>query len=43
VNFGFITTDGETGMTLFFQTHEDIWDDSQDIFEQFKATFRPPA
>jgi hypothetical protein len=30
-------------MALLFQTHEDVWDDSQDIFEQFKATFRPPS
>ena len=43
VNFGFITTDESTGMTLLFQTHEDVWDDSQDTFEQFKAGFRPPA
>ena len=43
VDLGFITSDESTGMALFFQTHEEDWDASQDLFEQLKAGFRPPA
>ena len=43
VNLGFITPDGEYGMALFFNTPEDEWESSQPLFEQFQATFQPPA
>jgi hypothetical protein len=41
-NLGFITPDGTYGMALNFQTHEENWDSSQDLWEQLKAGFRPP-
>ncbi|MDQ3940688.1 MAG: protein kinase [Actinomycetota bacterium] len=43
VNFGFITTDQSTGMTLFFQTRAEDWDSSQELLEQLKAGFEPPG
>lgn len=43
VNLGFITPDEEYGMALFFNTPESKWDESQSIFERFRASFRPPA
>jgi len=43
LDLGFITTDGSTGMALFFQTREENWASSQELFEQLKASFRPPA
>jgi predicted Ser/Thr protein kinase len=43
LDLGFITSDEETGMALFFQTHEEDWESSQELFEQLKAGFRPPA
>ena len=32
VDLGFITEDGSTGMALFFQTHEEDWAASQELF-----------
>lgn len=43
IDLAFITPDGEYGMALNFQTHAEDWDSSQDLFEQLKASFRPPA
>jgi serine/threonine protein kinase len=43
IDLGFITSDESTGMALLFQTHEEDWDSSQELFEQLKAGFRPPA
>jgi serine/threonine protein kinase len=43
IDLGFITADDSTGMALLFQTHEEDWDSSQELFEQLKAGFRPPA
>ena len=43
IDLGFITADESTGMALFFQTHEEDWESSQELFEQLKAGFRPPA
>lgn len=43
IDLGFITPDDSTGMALLFQTHEEDWDSSQELFEQLKAGFRPPA
>ena len=43
VNLGFITSDGEYGMALFFNTPEADWDASQELFEQLRAGFQPPA
>lgn len=31
------------GFALNFQTHEEDWDGSQEMWEQLKATFEPPA
>lgn len=42
IDLGFITTDGSTGMALFFQTHEEDWAASQELFEQLKAGFQAP-
>jgi serine/threonine protein kinase len=41
VNLGFVT--GDFGFALNFQTPEDEWDDMQDEFEAFKASFQPPG
>jgi hypothetical protein len=41
VNLGFVT--GTHGFALNFQTHEQRWDGSQDLFEAFKASFRVPG
>jgi len=43
VNLGFITPTGEYGMALFFNTPEEEWEDSQEVFEQLQASFQPPA
>lgn len=43
IDLGFITPDESTGMALLFQTREDDWGSSQELFEQLKAGFRPPA
>ena len=43
LDLGFITRDESTGMALFFQTHAEDWERSQELFEQLKAGFRPPA
>ena len=43
VNLGFITPDGRYGMALFFNTPEQDWDASQELFEQLRAGFQPPA
>jgi hypothetical protein len=40
VDLGFVL--GEYGFALNFQTHAENWDASQDLFEAFKASFRPP-
>ena len=42
IDLGFITSDGSTGMALFFQTHEEDWASSQELFEQLKTGFQPP-
>jgi hypothetical protein len=44
IDLGFIVpTEGEgTGMALFFQTHEEDWTSSQELFEQLKAGFQAP-
>lgn len=41
VNLGFVT--GTHGFALNFQTHEQRWDGSQELFEAFKASFRVPG
>jgi serine/threonine protein kinase len=41
-NLGFITPDGGYGMALNFQTHEEDWGGSQELWEQLKDGFRPP-
>ncbi|MGQ0519931.1 MAG: serine/threonine-protein kinase [Actinomycetota bacterium] len=41
VNLGFVT--GTHGFALNFQTHEQRWEGSQDLFEAFKASFRVPG
>ena len=41
-NLGFITEGEEYGMALNFQTHEEDWADSQDLWETFTATFTAP-
>jgi hypothetical protein len=40
-NLGFVVDD-EWGFALNFQTHEEDWESSQELFEQFKATWQPP-
>ena len=40
-NLQFVTDNGY-GFALNFQTHEDEWEESQDLWEQFQATFTPP-
>ena len=42
IDLGFITPDESTGMALFFQTHEEDWESSQELFEQLKAGFQVP-
>lgn len=42
IDLGFITPDQSTGMALFFQTHAEDWDSSQELFEQLKAGFQAP-
>ena len=41
-NLGFITPDGTYGMALNFQTHEENWESSQELWEQLKAAFKIP-
>ena len=41
INLGFIVSE-EYGFALNFQTHEENWTASQEIFEAFKASFEPP-
>jgi eukaryotic-like serine/threonine-protein kinase len=41
-DLGFVIGD-EYGFALYFQTHEEDWTSSQDLFEQLKAAFRPPS
>ena len=43
VDLGFITEDGSTGMALYFQAPEENWDEAEELFEQLKAGFEPPA
>jgi hypothetical protein len=43
IDLGFVTKDRSYGFALFFQTLEQDWDSSQDIFEAFKASFEPPS
>jgi eukaryotic-like serine/threonine-protein kinase len=40
INLGFVT--GDYGFALNYQAPEENWDDLQEIFETFKATFRAP-
>ncbi len=39
VNLGMVT--GRYGFALNFQTNEEFWQGSQDVFERFKAAFEP--
>lgn len=41
-NLQFVTEDGEYGFALNFQTPEGQWEESQDLWEAFKATFVLP-
>lgn len=41
-NLQFVTSDGEWGFALNFQTAEENWEESQDLWEQLKASFRLP-
>lgn len=41
VDLGFVLDD--YGFALNFQTHSENWESSQDLFEAFKASFRPPG
>jgi eukaryotic-like serine/threonine-protein kinase len=41
-NLGFITRGDTYGMALNFQTHEENWDSSQELWEQLKAGFEVP-
>ena len=43
LDLGFITSDGSTGMALYFQTHAEEWEESQGVFEEIKASFLPPG
>jgi eukaryotic-like serine/threonine-protein kinase len=38
-NLGFVT--GGRGYALYFQTQEGRWDQSQDIYDSFRASFQP--
>jgi hypothetical protein len=40
VDLGFVT--GEYGFALFFQTHVEDWEESQDLFTAFQASFQAP-
>jgi serine/threonine protein kinase len=40
-DLGFVMGD-DYGFALYFQTHEEDWETSQDLFEKLKAAFRPP-
>jgi eukaryotic-like serine/threonine-protein kinase len=40
VDLGFVTR--SMGFALFFQTHAENWDSSQDLFEQLQESFEPP-
>ena len=42
LDLGFIVGD-DYGFALFFQTHAENWESSQDLFESLKASFRPPS
>ncbi len=42
-NLQFVTADGEYGFALNFQTPENQWEASQDLWETFKATFVLPG
>ena len=39
-DLGFVA--GNYGFALYFQTHADRWEQSQDTFEALKASFEPP-
>jgi hypothetical protein len=41
-NLGFITEDNTYGMALNFQTHEEDWASSQELWEQLKSAFKVP-
>ncbi len=41
-NLQFVTADGEYGFALNFQTPAGQWDESQDLWESFKASFVLP-
>jgi eukaryotic-like serine/threonine-protein kinase len=41
LDLGFVIGD-EYGFALFFQTAEEDWEGSQDLFEQLQASFQPP-
>jgi hypothetical protein len=45
VDLGFIVPYGDegTGMALLFQTHEEDWAASQELFERLKESFQPPS
>ena len=38
IDLGFVT--GDRGYALYFQTHAERWDESQDLFDQLKASFK---
>jgi hypothetical protein len=40
LDLGFVT--GNYGFALLFQTHEQNWDASQELFDQFKESFKAP-
>lgn len=40
VDLGFVT--GDYGFALNFQTQDDAWEESQDVFDAFKVSFAPP-
>jgi eukaryotic-like serine/threonine-protein kinase len=41
-DLGFVIGD-DYGFALYFQTHEEDWAASQQLFEQLKSAFRPPS
>jgi hypothetical protein len=43
VDLGFVTKNGSYGFALNFQTLDEDWESSQDLFEAFKASFEPPS
>ena len=42
VDLGFVIGH-EYGVALYFQTHEEDWDASQQLLEQLRASFQPPS